>query len=453
MRSDESTSSTSWCSAAASRDCRPRSAPHGAGCRVTVLTKAALGASATQYAQGGVAAVLAEPDVLADPDVEDGQADSPELHLADTLVAGAGLCDVDAVRVMVEGGPDARARAHRRWARHFDEAGDGLAFTREGGHTLPRIIHAGGDATGAEIERALVEAVAGTASEIRERWLAVDLLVDDGRAVGVRALDADAAERRGPGATHRRRDRRCRAVLRRDDEPGPVDRRRHRHGAARRGRGRRRRVHAVPSHRARPARRCRVRCSPRRCAARARSCATRTASRSWPTSIRWPTSRPATWSPARSPAGSSTAASPTSGWTPRPIADFADALPDGLAGLPGGRARSPRRLPAGGARGALPVGRDLHRSRRREQRSPGSGRAARRLTPACTARTGSRRTRCSTGWCSALVASTRSRRARTRRSRRVSCAALAPWAPGATPPVPRRRPRRRATSARSCSSS
>jgi L-aspartate oxidase len=159
-----------------------------AGAHVAVLTKAALGASATQYAQGGVAAVLAEPDI------DDGQADSPELHLADTLVAGAGLCDVDAVRVMVEEGPT-RVRELMEMGAHFDEAGDGLAFTREGGHTLPRIIHAGGDATGAEIERALVEAVQDTASEIWERWLAVDVLVEDNRAVGVRALDPDASAR------------------------------------------------------------------------------------------------------------------------------------------------------------------------------------------------------------------------------------------------------------------
>ena len=151
------------------------------GARVVVVTKTALGGSATQYAQGGVAAVL-EEDV-----------DSPELHLADTLSAGAGLCDVDAVRVLVEEGPT-RVRELIAMGAHFDESGEGLAFTREGGHTVARIVHAGGDATGAEIERALVAAVQATAAEIRERWFAVDLLVEDGRAVGVRALDPDAVE-------------------------------------------------------------------------------------------------------------------------------------------------------------------------------------------------------------------------------------------------------------------
>jgi L-aspartate oxidase len=157
------------------------------GARVAVVTKAALGTSATQYAQGGVAAVLPNESWEGQEEV-----DSPELHLADTLVAGAGLCDIDAVRVMVEEGP---TRVHELIAMgaHFDESDQGFAFTREGGHTVPRILHAGGDATGAEIERALVEAVQATAAEIRERWFALDLLLEDGRAVGVRALDHDAA--------------------------------------------------------------------------------------------------------------------------------------------------------------------------------------------------------------------------------------------------------------------
>ncbi len=158
-----------------------------AGARVAVITKAALGASATQYAQGGVAAVL--PHTWDDAD----EPDSPDLHLADTLAAGAGLCDSDAVRVMVEEGPE-RVNELIDMGAHFDESDDGLAFTREGGHTVARIIHAGGDATGAEIERALVEAVQTTASDIRERWFALDLVVEGGRACGIRALDADAVE-------------------------------------------------------------------------------------------------------------------------------------------------------------------------------------------------------------------------------------------------------------------
>ncbi len=152
-----------------------------AGQSVAVVTKAVLGASATQYAQGGVAAVL------------DTGHDSPELHLADTLAAGAGLCDVDAVRLMVTEGPT-RIRELIAMGAHFDEAGADFAFTREGGHSVPRILHAGGDATGAEIERALVAAVKATATEIRQRWFARDLLLEGGRAVGVVALDPDRVE-------------------------------------------------------------------------------------------------------------------------------------------------------------------------------------------------------------------------------------------------------------------
>ncbi|MCZ9338943.1 FAD-binding protein, partial [Streptomyces sp. TRM76130] len=88
-----------------------------------------------------------------------GEGDTPGQHLDDTLVAGAGLCDEEAVRVLVTEGPDAVRRLIATGA-HFDEAADGaLQLTREGGHHRRRIAHAGGDATGAEISRALVEAV------------------------------------------------------------------------------------------------------------------------------------------------------------------------------------------------------------------------------------------------------------------------------------------------------
>ncbi|MGH8978922.1 MAG: FAD-dependent oxidoreductase, partial [Acidimicrobiia bacterium] len=109
------------------------------GMSVLVLTKGELSHSATRYAQGGVAAALEEPD-------------SPDLHLADTLQAGAGLCDVDAVRVLVTEGP-ARVRELADLGARFDTdmPGDGgrLLLAREGGHSLARVVHAGGDATGA----------------------------------------------------------------------------------------------------------------------------------------------------------------------------------------------------------------------------------------------------------------------------------------------------------------
>ena len=148
-----------------------------------VLTKGELAHSATRYAQGGVAAAL------------DGRLDdSPELHLSDTIAAGAGLCDPDAVRVLVTEGPE-RVRELIAMGAVFDQTGDGeaagLALAREGGHSAARVLHAGGDATGAEIERALVAAVKATTAEVREGWLALDLLVEAGRAVGVNARAPD----------------------------------------------------------------------------------------------------------------------------------------------------------------------------------------------------------------------------------------------------------------------
>ncbi|MGH8983222.1 MAG: FAD-dependent oxidoreductase, partial [Acidimicrobiia bacterium] len=108
-----------------------------AGQSVLVLTKGDLEHSATRYAQGGVAAALFDAD------------DSPELHLSDTLAAGAGLCDADAVRVMVSEGPD-RVRDLMVMGAEFDRTGDGeaaaLAVAREGGHSVARVVHAGGDA-------------------------------------------------------------------------------------------------------------------------------------------------------------------------------------------------------------------------------------------------------------------------------------------------------------------
>src|SRR5215467_1217233 len=107
-------------------------AAQGLGLRVGVLTKGELDQAATRWAQGGVAAVLA------------GDPDSTDLHLADTLAAGAGLCDGDAVRVLVDEGP---ARVHELIALGaiFDrDAAGELALAREGGHSHARVVHAGG---------------------------------------------------------------------------------------------------------------------------------------------------------------------------------------------------------------------------------------------------------------------------------------------------------------------
>jgi L-aspartate oxidase len=145
-----------------------------AGHRVTVVTKVNVGDGSTRWAQGGIAAVL-------DP------ADSPQDHLTDTLIAGVGVCDEAAVRVLVTEGP-ARLRELIALGTRFDEdAGGGLALAREGGHRRNRIVHAGGDATGAEVQRALETAVARDAGiTVLEHALVLDLLHGaDGRAAGL----------------------------------------------------------------------------------------------------------------------------------------------------------------------------------------------------------------------------------------------------------------------------
>jgi len=159
------------------------------GLRVGVLTKAELHQSATRWAQGGVAAALS-PDE-----------DSTDSHMADTLRAGAGLCDIDAVRVLVDEGP-ARVYELIALGAVFDRDPSGaLDLAREGGHSVPRVVHAGGLATGAEIERALVEAVHATAAAVLEGWFALELVVEGGRCCGVTALDVDGA-RTEVRATH-----------------------------------------------------------------------------------------------------------------------------------------------------------------------------------------------------------------------------------------------------------
>ena len=148
--------------------------PGGGALRVGVLTKAELSQSATRWAQGGVAAVLG------------GDEDSTDLHLADTLAAGAGLCDAEAVRVLVDEGPGRVARADRaRGGVRPRGRRRPLALAREGGHSTARVVHAGGAATGAEVERALVDATRASAAAVLEEWFALDLLVEGGRCLGV----------------------------------------------------------------------------------------------------------------------------------------------------------------------------------------------------------------------------------------------------------------------------
>jgi L-aspartate oxidase len=151
------------------------------GGRVLVLTKDDLYESSTEYAQGGIAAALSEDDEVT-------------LHLHDTLLAGDGLCREEAVRVLVEDGPQ---QIHQLidWGMHFDRNGTKLAFTREGAHSRSRILHAHGDSTGSEILRALM-AKARTIHSIQllSHTFATDLAMEDGNVRGVNYIDAKSPE-------------------------------------------------------------------------------------------------------------------------------------------------------------------------------------------------------------------------------------------------------------------
>ncbi|MET8402726.1 L-aspartate oxidase [Streptomyces sp900116325] len=159
-----------------------------AGLRTVVVTKTGLGDGSTRWAQGGIASAY-------------GEGDTPQQHLDDTLVAGAGLCDENAVRVLVTEGPDAVRRLIASGA-HFDSSPKGdLHLTREGGHHRRRVVHAGGDATGAEVSRALVEAVRAAALRTIANALVLDLLTDiEGRAAGVTLHVMGEGEHDGVGA-------------------------------------------------------------------------------------------------------------------------------------------------------------------------------------------------------------------------------------------------------------
>ncbi|MTD16644.1 L-aspartate oxidase [Nakamurella sp. YIM 132087] len=150
-----------------------------AGRSVLLLTKGAPEEAGTQWAQGGVAVVTDERD----------PGDSIGAHIEDTLVAGGGLSDPAAVAMVIEQGPAAIRRLRARGAT-FDAGPDGLLRTREGGHSARRVIHAGGDATGAEIERALL-AAGGLPTVLADHVVLDVLRRADGRACGVSVLGPD----------------------------------------------------------------------------------------------------------------------------------------------------------------------------------------------------------------------------------------------------------------------
>jgi L-aspartate oxidase len=164
--------------------------------KVMVVTKDVVAAGSTHWAQGGIASVQAEGDTV-------------QQHIDDTLVAGAGLCVEPAVRVLVTEGPDEVAKLIGRGAEFDRDLGGALELTREGGHHRNRIAHAGGDATGAEIERALVATVrAEEAIEIVEHALVLDLIPAERNAgtgvavAGVTLHVMGEGTRGGVGAVH-----------------------------------------------------------------------------------------------------------------------------------------------------------------------------------------------------------------------------------------------------------
>src|SRR5215203_3914911 len=153
---------------------------------VTLFTKADLAQSNTRYAQGGVAVVI---DAMSDPGAPH-LGDTIESHVGDTLVAGAGLSDEDTVRILCAQGPAAIDELIARGVR-FDRHDGKLSHGLEAAHTYARILHAGGDATGAGIAYALIDRLRESAVTIRERTTVVDVIVADGSAVGVRLLDGE----------------------------------------------------------------------------------------------------------------------------------------------------------------------------------------------------------------------------------------------------------------------
>lgn len=144
---------------------------------ILLVTKESLDESATRYAQGGIAAAI-------------DFADTPELHLSDTVMAGAGLCDLDAVRVLVDEGP-ARVGELVSAGTRFDRRDGTFALTREGGHTRARILRAGGDATGAELQRSMGDLVRESAVGLIQDCRALELHVVDGTCRGLTVVDHD----------------------------------------------------------------------------------------------------------------------------------------------------------------------------------------------------------------------------------------------------------------------
>jgi L-aspartate oxidase len=142
---------------------------------VLIITKGNIDDCNTKYAQGGIAAAI-------------GKNDSPEAHFKDTIAVGEGLCDIEAVRILVNEAP-ARITDLVNFGVPFDTINGEIALTREAAHSVPRILHAGGDATGEHIEVTLSERVRSSKIQVLEDCLATEILVEKGVVKGVKALD------------------------------------------------------------------------------------------------------------------------------------------------------------------------------------------------------------------------------------------------------------------------
>lgn len=142
---------------------------------VLIITKGNIDDCNTRYAQGGIAAAI-------------GKNDSPELHIKDTVNAGAGLCDEEAVSILVREAP-ARIADLVEYRVPFDTLEGEIALTMEAAHSVPRVLHAGGDATGEHIETSLSRQVRARGIRVLENFLATEILIEKGKVDGIRALD------------------------------------------------------------------------------------------------------------------------------------------------------------------------------------------------------------------------------------------------------------------------
>lgn len=142
---------------------------------VLILTKGSIDDCNTRYAQGGIAVAM-------------GKDDSPELHFRDTVAAGGGLCDPEAVSILTSEAADCIDDLIKLGVP-FDTLDGEITLTREAAHSVPRVMHAGGDATGEHIELTLSRETRSRGVRVLENCLANQILVQNNRVVGVRALD------------------------------------------------------------------------------------------------------------------------------------------------------------------------------------------------------------------------------------------------------------------------